>query len=296
MPTCSSCQHMFTKNGYSQHLAQSKNPKCVTIYEQMQNYVPSGQNQHESSPPSLMAAEEQHSSEAVYEHNSQNICLDKNPPVNVFDGNYFNTQAGDLEWPEETNNDDLELEEEDIEAEGAVAEQERDWEPPVIEHLIEDNLDTPSTDEADQNHVHYSDSEDPESAYHCYHQQLNDNAADPGDSGIWAPVTSQFDYKVVHWEKMWGPGSTSFSNLKYSLQALYRDPELHYLIFVPERHYTDQDETQRLYHDLHTGTWWWKMQTQLKKEKPSATVIPILLSSDKTQVTMFQNKLPTQYT
>ncbi|KAH7906612.1 hypothetical protein BJ138DRAFT_1015943, partial [Hygrophoropsis aurantiaca] len=39
-----------------------------------------------------------------------------------------------------------------------------------------------------------------------------------------------------------------------------------------------------MYHDLHTGKWWWDTQ------KPGATIIPIILSSDKTQVTMFRNK------
>ncbi|KAH7903442.1 hypothetical protein BJ138DRAFT_1020610, partial [Hygrophoropsis aurantiaca] len=37
---------------------------------------------------------------------------------------------------------------------------------------------------------------------------------------------------------------------------------------------------------MHTGKWWWQTQ----KKTPGATVIPILLSSDKTQITMFRNK------
>ena len=32
------------------------------------------------------------------------------------------------------------------------------------------------------------------------------------------------------------------------------------LIFAPERHYSDEDCTIRLYHDLHTGKWWWDTQ------------------------------------
>ena len=32
------------------------------------------------------------------------------------------------------------------------------------------------------------------------------------------------------------------------------------LIFGPERHYSDEDCTIRLYHDLHTGKWWWDTQ------------------------------------
>ncbi|KAI0823223.1 hypothetical protein BC628DRAFT_1325565 [Trametes gibbosa] len=44
--------------------------------------------------------------------------------------------------------------------------------------------------------------------------------------------------------------------------SLYRDPEhAQYLCFAPECHYADRDKTVRLYHDLHTGEWWWTMQS-----------------------------------
>ncbi len=32
------------------------------------------------------------------------------------------------------------------------------------------------------------------------------------------------------------------------------------LIYEPERHYADEDQTVRLYHDMHTGKWWWRTQ------------------------------------
>ena len=32
------------------------------------------------------------------------------------------------------------------------------------------------------------------------------------------------------------------------------------LVFSPERHYSDEDCTIRLYHDMHTGKWWWDTQ------------------------------------
>ena len=32
------------------------------------------------------------------------------------------------------------------------------------------------------------------------------------------------------------------------------------LVFIPERHYSDKDNTERLYHDMHTGKWWWDTQ------------------------------------
>ncbi|KAF8197080.1 hypothetical protein BJ912DRAFT_846556, partial [Pholiota molesta] len=38
------------------------------------------------------------------------------------------------------------------------------------------------------------------------------------------------------------------------------------------------------------GDWWWDTQEALDKEKPGATIIPIIISSDKTQITLFRNK------
>ncbi|THU81196.1 hypothetical protein K435DRAFT_571058, partial [Dendrothele bispora CBS 962.96] len=72
------------------------------------------------------------------------------------------------------------------------------------------------------------------------------------------------------------------------VRALYGSPDhSQYLCFMPERHYTDADKTRRLYHDIHTGRWWWDTQVS---DKPGATIIPLIISSDKTQVTLFRNK------
>ena len=47
------------------------------------------------------------------------------------------------------------------------------------------------------------------------------------------------------------------------IQALYGDPEFaRDLIFVPERHYADQEQTCQLYSDMHTGEWWWAVQVR----------------------------------
>ncbi|KAJ7477849.1 hypothetical protein B0H11DRAFT_1726257, partial [Mycena galericulata] len=43
-----------------------------------------------------------------------------------------------------------------------------------------------------------------------------------------------------------------------------------------------------MYGSYSTAKWWWS--TQIEKDNPGATIIPILLSSDKTQLTMFGNK------
>ncbi|KAG2047079.1 hypothetical protein BDR06DRAFT_985328 [Suillus hirtellus] len=82
-----------------------------------------------------------------------------------------------------------------------------------------------------------------------------------------------------------------FQDVVECVKALYEDPEFApYLVFVPERHYANKDKTMQLYHDMHTGKWWWHTQKEIKKEKPGVTIILIILSSDKNQVTVFGNK------
>lgn len=45
------------------------------------------------------------------------------------------------------------------------------------------------------------------------------------------------------------------------VKSLYGDPDFtKYLTFALERHYADADETVHLFHDMHTGKWWWEMQ------------------------------------
>ncbi|KAF7972500.1 hypothetical protein HWV62_17870 [Athelia sp. TMB] len=75
------------------------------------------------------------------------------------------------------------------------------------------------------------------------------------------------------------------------IEALYGDPDFApHLKFAPERYYADPDQTIRVYHDMETGNWWWKTQKAIEALKPGATIIPIILSTDKTQVTLFRNK------
>ncbi|KIL66843.1 hypothetical protein M378DRAFT_63476, partial [Amanita muscaria Koide BX008] len=75
------------------------------------------------------------------------------------------------------------------------------------------------------------------------------------------------------------------------IHALYGDPDfVHELLYVPEQHFDDDEGTQRIYHEMNTGKWWWKMQEVLEARKPGATLIPIVLSSDRTQITRFGSK------
>ncbi|KAJ7935011.1 hypothetical protein B0H13DRAFT_2305169 [Mycena leptocephala] len=75
------------------------------------------------------------------------------------------------------------------------------------------------------------------------------------------------------------------------VRALWGDTSFApYLFVAPERHYIDKDKTIRMYHNMHTGKWWWSTQEAVEKDHPGATIIPIIISSDKTQLTMFGNK------
>ncbi|KAG1810296.1 uncharacterized protein HD556DRAFT_1428407 [Suillus plorans] len=75
------------------------------------------------------------------------------------------------------------------------------------------------------------------------------------------------------------------------VKALYGDPDFaDFLVFTPEHHYADKEQTIQLFHDMHTGKLWWDTQKKLDQHKLGATIILIIILSDKTQVTMFQNK------
>lgn len=61
-----------------------------------------------------------------------------------------------------------------------------------------------------------------------------------------------------------------FCDVLQCVQSLYGDPEFaHHLVFLPERHYADPDHTLRLFHDMHTGKWWWAVQVRLTSIEPS---------------------------
>ncbi|KAI9454588.1 hypothetical protein BJY52DRAFT_1205245 [Lactarius psammicola] len=77
-----------------------------------------------------------------------------------------------------------------------------------------------------------------------------------------------------------------------SIQALFGNPEFaHELVFAPERHYADAERTCRVYNEMHTGDWWWSVQASLEAHSPGATVIPLIISSDKTQLTQFHGNM-----
>lgn len=59
------------------------------------------------------------------------------------------------------------------------------------------------------------------------------------------------------------------------IKALISDPEfVDKLKLVPERHYSDMDRTDRVYSDIHTGKWWWKVQVFVNMYASKQWLIP----------------------
>ncbi|KAG8919803.1 hypothetical protein FRC02_001369 [Tulasnella sp. 418] len=70
------------------------------------------------------------------------------------------------------------------------------------------------------------------------------------------------------------------------IKALYGNPAFtDKMAFAPEKQWSDEEKTSRLYNEMHTGNWWW--ETQDKVNTPGATIIPVIVSTDKSQLTTF---------
>ncbi|TFY73786.1 hypothetical protein EWM64_g10226, partial [Hericium alpestre] len=94
-----------------------------------------------------------------------------------------------------------------------------------------------------------------------------------------------------------GPISTDFffRDALESIKTIYGNPAFtKYMAFAPEKQYSNvaKDPTDCIYNEMHTGDWWWSTQAKLGD---GATVVPVILSSDKTQLTTFNSGEKTAY-
>ncbi|KAJ7088511.1 hypothetical protein B0H15DRAFT_982284 [Mycena belliarum] len=72
------------------------------------------------------------------------------------------------------------------------------------------------------------------------------------------------------------------------IKELMGNPAFHdYMAYVPERVYGSEDgsESSRILDEMWTANWWWETQ---KKLPPGIVISPVILSSDKTQLTRHQ--------
>ncbi|KAF9038794.1 hypothetical protein BDZ89DRAFT_894707, partial [Hymenopellis radicata] len=70
-----------------------------------------------------------------------------------------------------------------------------------------------------------------------------------------------------------------------SVRSLWGDPEqAEHLVYKPSTLFTDESESHRLYNEMWTGKWWNFIQDKLPKGR---TIAPLIVSTDKTQLTQF---------
>ncbi|KAG1886982.1 hypothetical protein F4604DRAFT_1877587 [Suillus subluteus] len=284
---CPACSHNnLTVTGLSQHLAKSHNPHCQVLYHQSHSEI------HANEPFNNLA------NDPYYEPDT--------------DGGYGEDES-EFVWP-----GDLELVDADDDASDDGLNVEPEWEP-TVEAVEEDN-----------NHRQHGCTvmpyPDPCTGQEITNRA---NCYAANEENLYHPFSSKMDWEVTRWAKLCGLSSTAFSDLLAikgvsehlslsfknanelnaiiivtgeafdvyycdvidCVRSLYGDPDFaRYLAFVPEQHYADEDEMVHLFHDMHTGKWWWDAQKKLDCHSPGSTIISIIISSDKTQVTLFCNK------
>ncbi|KAF9003205.1 hypothetical protein BDZ89DRAFT_1146120 [Hymenopellis radicata] len=70
-----------------------------------------------------------------------------------------------------------------------------------------------------------------------------------------------------------------------SVRSLWGDPELaEHLGYKPSTLFTDESQDHRLYNEMWTGKWWSFIQDKLPEGR---TIAPLIVSTDKTQLTQF---------
>ncbi|KAJ3559580.1 hypothetical protein NM688_g251 [Phlebia brevispora] len=356
MLQCPGCLSRFTLTGYSRHLTQSKDPRCIAVRNERDAYFPglsdsdsdsdgssTGSKTHEFAGDYFGGTSDYRNDEFSWEEDSVDFSEDDSDSGSAEDSDGKSSSSGyGIHWdppmdispspsPEPMEEESLE-DEQTLERHRQMEEYTKGlrYKPAAVVRFGGDAgkiIQAPTQPQSQYDNDAYQKRLGPESA-----------------QNPWFPFTSKLDWEVAKWAKLRGPGDTAYSELlsiagvRESLQlsyrtakelnkildkrlpgrpkfhhhnikvgcmsfdvfyrnilectkSLYGDPEFApYLVFVPEKHYRDNDQTVRLYHDMHTGKWWWGTQRQLEHDRPGATIIPIIISSDKTQVTLFRNK------
>ncbi|KAA1479326.1 hypothetical protein DENSPDRAFT_862008 [Dentipellis sp. KUC8613] len=69
------------------------------------------------------------------------------------------------------------------------------------------------------------------------------------------------------------------------IESLYGKVDfVNHMSFGPVKDFCDEERSQQMYGEMNTGSWWWETQGKLPD---GATVVPVILSSDKTQLSVF---------
>ncbi|KAG1743579.1 uncharacterized protein EDB91DRAFT_1247079 [Suillus paluster] len=83
------------------------------------------------------------------------------------------------------------------------------------------------------------------------------------------------------------PGVTPWRrNPVESIKELWANPAyLEHLTYAPEHRFADEGKSEHIYDEFMSGDWAWEMQTLLPD---GTTLVPVILSSDKTQLCQFR--------
>jgi hypothetical protein len=83
------------------------------------------------------------------------------------------------------------------------------------------------------------------------------------------------------------PSSTydiRYRDIKSVLEFLMgHEPFEHHLSYAPVRQFSGTSSDNRIYDEMHTGDWWWRTQGEIPE---GGTIIPVLLASDKTMLSL----------
>ncbi|KAJ7083270.1 hypothetical protein C8R43DRAFT_1092761 [Mycena crocata] len=281
---CAACNAKFTKDGdLLRHYRQTQSAKCIELYRQTIDYVPA---RADSEQPEMSPMRDDHDlggndiatpGAPEPERQIAEECFVQKPHITKFGGK-AGAPLQRTEVPANTQQRGLSEAEENPENPWAPFKSQIDWQIARWDK-VQGSTSTVFTDLLAINGV-------TEALGLSYKNSSELNKIIDKDLPSGRPVFTRQEI-VIGGEAF----DVYFHPIMECVRALYGDPEFAQdLIFAPERHYADADKTIRLYHDIHTAEWWWKTQKTLERRKPGATLVPVIISTDKTQTTMFRNK------
>ncbi|THU89470.1 hypothetical protein K435DRAFT_802718 [Dendrothele bispora CBS 962.96] len=237
MPSrCEGCQNEFTGGAFLQHIHKTLNPLCQAFGEQIENEAKPRSDRSTATLISMLLG--QSARMPASEQLQMGAPMEINPQGDYF-GDYNNLEAdttpdcppsGDVYDASSSSDSDLSTEYEDG--------WEPDWDtgidnsdglysrspspelslppdndpitlPPINSSPPQQTLEEPYVQ-------HYPDPEAGEplssqkeflNEYHRYEKEIGRK------TNIWAPFTSEIDWRVAKWAKMWGPSSSAFTEL-----------------------------------------------------------------------------------
>ncbi|KAH9994364.1 hypothetical protein BJV74DRAFT_877671 [Russula compacta] len=80
-----------------------------------------------------------------------------------------------------------------------------------------------------------------------------------------------------------------YCNVVDAIKCLWGDPALSkHMVYAPKKIFSDATKVNRIYSEMWTGSWWHVIQKRLHDKGASkATVAPLIITTDKTQLTQF---------